>query len=75
MALADPNRVIGFDAFNMKTRQDVVARSAESGTTATPSVSVLGVALGVVALSWLFFGAGRDLVNLIGQWARRRLVI
>jgi hypothetical protein len=57
-------------------REDGLTKMIESQTEAIPSVAFLGVALGAMALSWLFLATGRrNIANFIGQWVPTVLIM
>ena len=57
-------------------REGELTKTIESQTVAIPSVAFLGVALGAMALSWLFLATGRrNTANFIGQWVPTVLIM
>jgi hypothetical protein len=57
-------------------REDQVTKTIESQTEAIPSVAFLGLAIGAMALSWIFLATGRrNIANFIGQWAPTLLIM
>ena len=65
-----------FQDISQAGREDRVTKTIESQTEAIPSVTFLGLAIGAMALSWIFLASGRrDVANFIGQWAPTILIM
>jgi hypothetical protein len=51
-------------------------KMVESATAQMPSLTFLGVAVGAMAVSWIFLLTGRrNIANFIGQWAPTILIM
>ena len=59
-----------------KHREGSTTKMVESATAQVPSISFLGLALGAMAVSWIFLVAGRrNIANFIGQWVPTILIM
>jgi hypothetical protein len=57
-------------------REDRLTKTIESQTEQIPSVAFLGLAVGAMALSWMFLASGRrNVANFIGQWVPTVLIL
>jgi hypothetical protein len=76
MSMATGERVR--EAMQQQGRQaeDTVTKSVESHTAAIPSIALLGLAVGSMAISLALMMAGRrQAANFVGQWAPTILIM
>jgi hypothetical protein len=59
-----------------KGHEGITTKTIESATAQVPSISFLGIAVGAMAVSWIFLLSGRrNVANFIGQWVPTILIM
>ena len=59
-----------------KRHEGSTTKMVESATAQVPSISFLGIAVGAMAVSWIFLLSGRrNVANFIGQWVPTILIM